>query len=77
MNKDVRPFVIVFVFWVALFLFVAAGYSGSLGVDVITGYSVLEDGSASPFGVQSFIIMLLFFTNIVTMFFLLREKAKS
>ncbi len=74
MNRNIRPFVIVGVFWVGLFLFVIAGYSGSLGIQGISGFAVKEDGSASALGVQSIAIMMLLFTNIVTMFFLIREK---
>ncbi|MCK5283655.1 MAG: hypothetical protein KAK00_09705 [Nanoarchaeota archaeon] len=74
-NKKIGPFVVILVFWVALFLFVMAGYSGSLGIETITGFAVMEDGTPTPMGAQSIAILILFFTNLVTMFFLIRERA--
>ena len=77
MNRKVKPFVIVGVFWLALFFFVIAGYSGSFGFETITGYAVSENGSTTPLGAQAVAILILFFTNIVTMFFLIREMANK
>ena len=75
MNRKVRPFVVIGAFWLVLFFFVVAGYSGSFGMSPITGYAVNENGTATPLGVQAIAILVLFFTNIVTMFFLIREMA--
>lgn len=72
MNPKVKPFLIVGVFWLALFFFVIAGYSGSLGFTAITGNVVNEDGSPTSLGAQAMAILILFFTNIVTLFFLIR-----
>lgn len=76
MDKKIKPFVIVGAFWLALFLFVVAGYSGSFGT-AITGFAVKENGAATPIGMQSVAILFLFFTNLVTLFFLVREIAKK
>jgi hypothetical protein len=75
MNQKLKPFLVVGVFWLALFLFVIAGYSGDFG-SVMTGFAVSENGKASPVGLQSIAILFLFFTNLVTLFFLVREIAK-
>jgi len=78
MNKKLKPFLIVGVFWLALFFFVIAGYSGGFGS--ITGFAVKDVSSPAAnqaFGLQSVAILLLFFTNIVTLFFLVREMAEK
>ena len=75
MNHRVKPFLIVGVFWVALFMFVLAGYSGTYGLSGITGFAVNEQGAATPLGYQSMAIIILFFTNILTLFFYVREIA--
>jgi hypothetical protein len=76
MNRKIRPFLIVGAFWFILFVFVIAGYSGNIGQG-ITGYAVYEDGKMTPMGGQSLAIVVLFFTNLVTLFFLVREIAKE
>lgn len=76
MDSKIKPFLVVGVFWFALFLFVIAGYSGSFGT-TITGFAVKENGSATSIGVQSVAILFLFFTNLVTLFFLVREIASK
>ncbi len=75
MNKRAKPFLIVGAFWLALFLFVMAGYSGSLGVNDITGFAVAQDGRPTSVGLQAMIIVILFFTNLLTLFFYIREIA--
>ena len=77
MNKKVKPFIIVISFWFVLFIFVIASYSGSFGFGDVTGLAVAKDGSPTPLGVQSIAILVLFFTNLVTLFFLIREMTKS
>jgi hypothetical protein len=77
MNKDLKPLLIVGGFWLALFFFVAAGYSGNLGFTAVTGNAVNEDGSVTPLGIQTIAILILFFTNLVTLFFLVRAIAKK
>ena len=77
MKSKVKPFVIVGAFWLALFFFVMAGYSGSFGLTAITGNVVKESGATTPLGAQAMAIMILFFTNIVTMFFLVREMSSK
>ena len=72
MDKKVKPFIIVGAFWLALFLFIMAGYSGSFGFNAVTGFAVNENGASTPLGAQAIAILVLFFTNIVTMFFLIR-----
>ena len=74
--KEAKPYIVVGVFYAAIFLFLIAGYSGSLGFDVITGNAVAENGKATSVGIQGLMILVLFFTNLVTLFFLIREKAK-
>jgi hypothetical protein len=77
MNPKLKPFLIVGGFWFLLFLFVMAGYSGDFG-SAVTGYAIYnKDGSASPMGLQSVIILVLFFTNLISMFFLVREMTKD
>ncbi len=71
--KKAKPFIIVGAFWFALFIFIIGAFSGSFGFDAITGYAVKEDGTPTPLGIQSIAILILFFTNIVTLFFLTRE----
>jgi len=75
--EKAKPFIIVGVFWMAIFLFVVAGYSGSFGVSLITGSAINESGQATPVGLQGIMILILFFTNIVTLFFLIRTHAKK
>lgn len=76
MNKHAKPFMIVAAFWFALFFFVLAGYSGSFGS--ITGFAVSNAQEAAfPLGLQSIIILVLFFTNLVTIFFLVREMGEK
>ena len=75
MNPKLKPFLIVGVFWFALFIFVIAGYSGTFG-NTITGYAVSENGETTPIGLQGIAILMLFFTNLVTLFFLVREIGK-
>ena len=76
MDKKLKPFVIVGIFWIALFLFVIAGYSGSLDSS-ITGFAVSDASAAPPLNMQGIAILLLFFTNLVTLFFLVREVANK
>ncbi|MBD3164565.1 hypothetical protein GF323_05145 [Candidatus Woesearchaeota archaeon] len=73
MRDRIKPFLVVGVFWIVLFMFVLAGYSGSFGS--ITGFAVNENPDSPVFGLQSLAILILFFTNIVTLFFLVREMA--
>ena len=77
MEKQLKPFLIIGGFWLALFLFVVAGYSGSFGITEITGNVINEKGSTTPIGAQALIIIILFFTNITTLFFLAREIANK
>ena len=72
----IKPFLIIGAFWLALFLIVVANFSGNLGVSALTGYAVNENGTATPIGVQGIMLLVLFFTNIVTLYFLAREKLK-
>ena len=76
--KKAKPFVIVGVFWAALFLFVMAGYSG--GLTSITGFAVsnlTSEGSNNLIEVQAIALVILFFTTLVTLFFLAREMANK
>lgn len=75
--EKAKPFIVVGVFWLAIFLFVVAGYSGSFGISLITGSAVNESGQATSVGLQGLMILILFFTNIVTLFFLIRVMAKK
>jgi ABC-type dipeptide/oligopeptide/nickel transport system permease component len=80
MNKKLKPFMIVGIFWLALFFFVIVGYSSGIGLTPITGFAVSEGNkeiAVEALGVQSIAILILFFTNIVTMFFLVREIVKK
>lgn len=77
MNRKVRPFIVIGAFWLALFFFVIAGYAGNFGLITITGNAVNESGSTTPLGAQAIAILILFFTNIVTIFFLVREMANK
>jgi hypothetical protein len=78
MNRKLKPYLIVGAFWFALFFFVIAGYSGALGPNIITGFAVAEPVTTDQgmaFSLQSLAILILLFTNIVTLFFLIREHA--
>jgi hypothetical protein len=75
MDGRAKPLLIITGIWFGLFIFVIAGYSGNLGISAITGNVVNESGTMTGVGVQSLIIVVLFFTNLVTLFFLTREIA--
>lgn len=72
------PLVIALAFWVAGFLFVLAGFSGSLGFLGVTGNVVAnENGVTVSSGAQNIAILILFFSNIVTLFFLIRALSNK
>jgi len=50
-----------------------AAFGGNFGFQGVTGFAVRE-GSMTDSGLQGFLIITLFFTNLVTMFFLVRGK---
>ena len=72
MDKKAKPLIIVGAFWFAAFLFAVAGYSGSF--NAITGFAVSENPTPDAMNLQGLIIVVLFFTNLVTMFFLIRQS---
>lgn len=77
MDKRLTPLIVIGVFWLALFLFVTAGYSNSIGITTITGNVINANGTTTPVGAQSLVIVVLFFTNLVTIFFLIRAYAEK
>jgi len=70
------PLLIVLSFWGFGFFFVLGAFSGSWGFSGLTGYAIFN-GQATQLGAQSIAILILFFSNIVSIFFLVREMAKN
>ncbi|MBS3136570.1 hypothetical protein J4401_06480 [Candidatus Woesearchaeota archaeon] len=68
-----RPFVIVGVFWAALLLFLLSAYSVGTGVNLVTGYAAMDGWERSYSNMQSIAIIMLVFTNLVTIFFLAKK----
>ena len=75
--NDYKPLIIVGAFWFAIFVFMIAGFSGGFGVNLITGYAVDESGQATNVGLLGMMVLVLFFTNIITLFFLIRSHLKK